>query len=56
MSKVKIEKIKVTLRGNYDSDKTAVVVADYNGYDYYVTRRQMEAAERRPASSRVIGW
>lgn len=47
MSKVKIEKVKVALRGHYDSYKTAVVVADYNGYDYYVTRRQMEAAERR---------
>jgi hypothetical protein len=43
----KIEKVTIRLRGHYDKDKTATVRADYNGYDYYISRRAMKAAERR---------
>ena len=40
-------KKKIELHGHYDIEKKATVVAEYNGYDYYLTRRQMKAAERR---------
>ncbi len=47
MNANKIEKITITLCGHYDQSKTATVRADYNGYDYYISRRAMRAAERR---------
>ena len=43
----KIQKVTLTLRGHYDHHKTASVRADYNGYDYYVSKRSLDAAHRR---------
>ena len=40
----KIQKVTLTLRGHYDHHKTASVRADYNGYDYYVSKRSLDAA------------
>lgn len=45
--KVEIKKVTIALRGHYDQDKTTSVVAEYNGCDYYITQRQMNAAARR---------
>lgn len=47
MNSTKIEKVTIKLRGHYDQDKTTTVRADYNGCDYYISRRAMKAAERR---------
>lgn len=47
MNNTKIEKVTITLRGHYDQDKTATVSVDYNGCDYYISRRTIKAAERR---------
>lgn len=47
MNNAKTEKVTITLRGHYDQDKTATMHADYNGYDYYVSKRAWAAAHRR---------
>lgn len=47
MNNAKTEKVTITLRGHYDQDKTATMHADYNGYDYYVSKRAWAAARRR---------
>lgn len=47
MNNAKIEKVTITLHGHYDQDKTATMHADYNGYDYYVSKRAWAAARRR---------
>ena len=47
MNNAKTEKVTITLRGHYDQDKTATMCADYNGYDYYVSKRAWVAARRR---------
>ena len=47
MNSAKIQKVFITLCGHYDQDKTATVRVDYNGYDYYISKRAMTAAHRR---------
>lgn len=47
MNITKIKKVTITLCGHYDKDKTTTVRADYNGYDYYISRRAMKDAECR---------
>ena len=49
----KIQKVTLTLRGHYDHHKTASVRADYNGCDYYISKRSLDAACRR--ASIVVG-
>ena len=43
----KIVKVTLTLRGHYDHHKTASVRADYNGCDFFVSKRSLDAACRR---------
>ena len=47
MNNAKVEKVTITLHGHYDQDKTATIRADYNGYDYYISKRAWAAANRR---------
>lgn len=47
MNNAKVEKVTITLRGHYNQDKTATMHADYNGYDYYVSKRALAAAHCR---------
>ena len=47
MNNAKIEKVTITLHGHYDQDKTATMRTDYNGTDYYVSKRAWAAAHRR---------
>ena len=47
MNNTKIKKVKITLHGHYDQDKTATMRADYNGSDYYISKRAWAAAHRR---------